>query len=114
MALMVKMARAGAGLTIGMAETFAPLLHTRELRALLKPYCHPLPGFLLLYPSRRHLPLKLRALVNRTQKWRHSLVIMTRAIFGRSESRGSPGGGFSDSGSLLAKEAGMDGSSLIA
>ena len=64
MALMVKMARAGAGLTIGMAETFAPLLKTGELLAVLEPYCPPLPGFYLFYPSRRHLPMKLRALVN--------------------------------------------------
>ena len=64
MALMVKMARAGAGLTIGMAETFAPLLKTGELLAVLDPYCPPLPGFYLFYPSRRHLPMKLRALVN--------------------------------------------------
>jgi DNA-binding transcriptional LysR family regulator len=64
MALMVKMARAGAGLTIGMAETFAPLLKTGELLAVLEPYCPPLPGFFLFYPSRRHLPMKLRALVD--------------------------------------------------
>lgn len=71
MALMVKMARAGAGLTIGMAETFAPLLHTGELRTVLEPYCPPLPGFFLFYPSRRHLPAKLRALVDHVRDWRN-------------------------------------------
>lgn len=71
MALMVKMARAGAGLTIGMAETFAPLLHTGELRAILEPYCPPLPGFFLFYPGRRHLPMKLRALVDHVRDWRN-------------------------------------------
>ena len=71
MALMVKMARAGAGLTIGMAETFAPLLHTGELRAVLEPYCPPLPGFFLFYPSRRHLPMKLRALVDHVRDRRN-------------------------------------------
>ena len=70
MALMVKMARTGAGLTIGMAETFAPLLHTGELRAVLEPYCPPLPGFFLFYPSRHHLPMKLRALVDHVRGWR--------------------------------------------
>lgn len=71
MALMVKMARAGAGLTIGMAETFAPLLHTGELRAVLEPYCPPLPGFFLFYPNRRHLPMKLRTLVDHVRDWRN-------------------------------------------
>ena len=71
MALMVKMARAGAGLTIGMAETFAPLLHTGELRAVLEPYCPPLPGFFLFYPSRRYLPMKLRAIVDHVRGWRN-------------------------------------------
>ena len=70
MALMVKMARAGAGLTIGMAETFAPLLHSGELRPVLEPFCPPLPGFFLFYPSRRHLPMKLRALVDHIREWR--------------------------------------------
>jgi DNA-binding transcriptional LysR family regulator len=70
MALMLKMACAGAGLTIGMAETFAPLLDTGKLRAVLGPYCPPLPGFYLFYPSRRHLPMKLRALVDHVRDWR--------------------------------------------
>ena len=70
MALMVKMARAGAGLTIGMAETFAPLLHTEELRAVLESYCPPLPGFFLFYPNRRHLPMTLRALVDHVRDQR--------------------------------------------
>ncbi len=71
MALMVKMARAGAGLTIGMAETFAPLLHDGELRAVLEPYCPPLPGFFLFYPNRRHLPTALRALVDHVRDRRN-------------------------------------------
>ncbi|GGE85303.1 LysR family transcriptional regulator [Sphingomonas prati] len=71
MALMVRMARAGAGLTIGMAETFAPLLQTGELCAILEPYCPPLPGFYLFYPSRRHLPMKLRALVDHVRERRN-------------------------------------------
>ncbi|MEL7756759.1 LysR substrate-binding domain-containing protein [Citromicrobium bathyomarinum] len=71
MALMVKMARAGAGLTIGMADTFAPFLQSGELRAVLEPYCPPLPGFFLFYPNRRHLPITLRALVDHLRDWRN-------------------------------------------
>ena len=71
MALMVKMARAGAGLTIGMTETFAPWLERGELEAVLDRYCPSLPGFFLFYPSRRHLPPKLRALVDHARDWRH-------------------------------------------
>lgn len=70
MGLMVKMARAGAGLTIGMAETFAPWLSRGELSVVLKAFCPPLPGFFLFYPSRRHMPLKLRALVDHVRDWR--------------------------------------------
>ena len=72
MALMVKMARAGFGLTIGMAETFMPWLSRGELCEVLEPFCPPLPGFFLFYPSRRHLPNKLRALVNHVRDWRKS------------------------------------------
>lgn len=70
MALMVTMARAGAGLTIGMAETFAPWLDRGELCAVLDRYCPPLPGFFLFYPSRRHLPPRLRALVDHVREWK--------------------------------------------
>lgn len=71
MALMVKMALAGAGLTIGMADTFAPWMREKRLRPVLEPYCPPLPGFFLFYPSRRHLPPKLRALVDHVRLWRN-------------------------------------------
>ncbi|MEN3794751.1 LysR substrate-binding domain-containing protein [Fulvimarina sp. MAC3] len=70
MALMVKMAQSGGGLTIGMAETFAPWLSRGELSEVLEAFCPPLPGFFLFYPSRRHMPLKLRALVDHVRDWR--------------------------------------------
>lgn len=70
MALMVKMACAGGGLTIGMAETFAPWLSRGQLQVVLEPFCPLLPGFYLFYPSRRHMPLKLRALVDHVREWR--------------------------------------------
>ena len=70
MALMVRMACAGAGLTIGMAETFDDLLRRGDLRSVLQEYCPPMPGFFLFYPSRRHLAPKLRALVDHVKKHR--------------------------------------------
>lgn len=70
MSLMVRMALAGAGLTIGMADTFAPWLKDGRLCAVLDPFCPPLPGFFLFYPSRRHLAPKLRALVDHVKERR--------------------------------------------
>lgn len=70
MSLMVKMALAGSGLTIGMSETFAPWLHSGKLKEVLGSFCPPLPGFFLFYPGRRHMPLKLRALVDHVADWR--------------------------------------------
>lgn len=70
MRLMVEMALAGAGLTVGMAETFAPWLKEGRLRAVLDPFCPLLPGFFLFYPNRRHLAPKLRAMVDHVKDWR--------------------------------------------
>lgn len=64
MTLMVRMALAGAGLTIGMEETFAPWLRSGELCPVLEPFCPSLPGFFLFYPNRRNVSPKLRALVD--------------------------------------------------
>ena len=50
MAVMMKMACAGAGLTVGMAETFAPYRKTCELRIVLERFCPPLPGFFPFLP----------------------------------------------------------------
>ena len=57
-------AKAGLGLT----QTFEALA-TEDLRAgrlveLLKPWSPTFPGFYLYYPANRHLPLKLRALID--------------------------------------------------
>ena len=70
MGLMVRMALAGAGLTIGRAETVAPWLKDGRLSAVLDPFCPPLPGFFLFYPSRRHLAPKLRAMIDHVKEWR--------------------------------------------
>ncbi len=64
MGLMIRMACAGAGLTFGLEETFRPYLDRGVLVAMLEEYLPLFPGFFLYYPQRRHLPLRLRALVN--------------------------------------------------
>lgn len=70
--LMVRMARAGAGMTFGMEETFAPYIVRGELTKVLEPYCPTLPGFFLYYPNRRHPAPKLQALVRHVQHWRRT------------------------------------------
>lgn len=63
MGMMIRMARAGAGLTFGMVETFEPYFARNELVPLLEAYCPSFAGFYLYYPKRHRQPLKLRALV---------------------------------------------------
>ncbi|WMT88730.1 LysR family transcriptional regulator [Pelagibacterium sp. 26DY04] len=67
--LMVRLARAGAGITFGMEETFAPYIGRGELATVLERYCPAFPGFFLYYPNRRHLAPKLRALVDDVRRW---------------------------------------------
>lgn len=64
MALMIKLALSGAGITFGMEETFLPWLKRGELEAVLEDYCPPFQGFYLYYPNRRNLAPKLRALID--------------------------------------------------
>ncbi|MGG7578122.1 LysR substrate-binding domain-containing protein [Rhizobium sp. Nf11,1] len=64
MGMMIRMACAGAGITFGMVETFAPYLDRGELIPLLEGFCPPFPGFYLYYPRRQRQPVKLRALVD--------------------------------------------------
>jgi len=63
MALMIKLAVAGAGITIGMEESFRPAIDRGELVAVLEPCCPPFAGFYLYYPTRRNVAPKLRALI---------------------------------------------------
>jgi DNA-binding transcriptional LysR family regulator len=63
MGVMVRLALAGAGIAIGMEETWRPWLQRGELVSLLEPYCPRFAGFFLYYPSRRQAEPKLRALV---------------------------------------------------
>jgi len=64
MGLMIRMAIAGGGLTFGLEETFRPYLAEGKLVAMLEEYLPPFPGFFIYYPKRRHVPPKLRALVD--------------------------------------------------
>lgn len=64
--MMRRLALAGVGLTIGMADTLRPYLERGELVAVLEKYCPPFPGFFLYYPYPRggEAPPKLKALVD--------------------------------------------------
>lgn len=64
MALMLRLACRGVGLTIGMEDTFRPYIERGELVPVVERFCPPFPGFFLYYPSRTQAPAKLRALVD--------------------------------------------------
>lgn len=72
MALMVKLARSGAGISFGMEETFRADLDAGSLVPLLEAFCPPFPGFFLYYPSRRNMPRRLRAFVEIARRHRVS------------------------------------------
>jgi DNA-binding transcriptional LysR family regulator len=68
MAVMVRLACAGVGITCGMEETFGPHLARGELQVVLEAFCPPFPGFFLYYPSRRSMTGALRALVDHVKR----------------------------------------------
>lgn len=68
MALMIKLALAGAGITCGLEESFRPFLETGQLVAVLEEFCPPFAGFYLYYPNRRNMAPKLRALVDHVRR----------------------------------------------
>jgi len=71
MALMIKLAGAGAGITFGMEESFRPAIDRGELIPVLEDYCPYFAGFYLYYPSRKNVAPKLRALIDhvRRRQW---------------------------------------------
>ncbi|MGX5845486.1 LysR family transcriptional regulator [Mesorhizobium sp. PL10] len=69
MALMVKLAVAGAGISFGMEESFRPAMERGELIPVLENYCPHFAGFYLYYPSRRNVAPKLRALIDHLKRW---------------------------------------------
>lgn len=68
MALMIKLAVAGAGITFGMEESFRPWIERGELVPILEDFCPHFAGFYLYYPSRRNVAPKLRALVDHLRR----------------------------------------------
>jgi DNA-binding transcriptional LysR family regulator len=72
MALMVKLAVAGAGITFGMEESFRTPIGRGELIPILAPYCPVFPGFYFYYPSRRNMAPKLRAFIAHLQGYERS------------------------------------------
>jgi len=61
--LMVRAALDGAGVAFTFEEQVAPLLAKRRLLRVLDDWCPPFPGYFLYYPSRRHQPPGLSALI---------------------------------------------------
>jgi len=61
--LMVRAALDGVGIVFAFEEEVAPLLARRRLVRVLEDWCPPFPGFFIYYPSRRHQPPGLTALV---------------------------------------------------
>ena len=70
MALMTRLAVAGAGITFGMEESFLPSIRRGELVPLLEEFCPRFSGFYLYYPSRRNAAPKLRALIDHLRQFR--------------------------------------------
>ncbi|MBB4391082.1 LysR family transcriptional regulator [Bradyrhizobium sp. ERR14] len=68
MALMIKLAAAGAGITFGMEASFRPAIARGELVPILEDYCPRFAGFYLYYPSRRNVAPKLRALIEHLRR----------------------------------------------
>jgi len=63
-AMNIRLARAGAGVTMVREDRVRHELATGALVAVLEEYCTPFPGYYLYYPQRRHASPALRALVD--------------------------------------------------
>lgn len=61
--LMVRAALDGVGVAFTFEEQVAALLAKRRLVRVLEDWCPPFPGYFLYYPSRRHQPPGLQALI---------------------------------------------------
>jgi DNA-binding transcriptional LysR family regulator len=69
--LNVRMAAAGAGLTLGDENRVRGGIATGELVTVLDQFSTPFPGFYLYYPQRRLASPGLQALVEYLQRTRH-------------------------------------------
>lgn len=68
MALMIRLAISGAGITFGLEESFRLPVARGELVPLLEDFCPRFPGFYLYYPNRRNMAPKLRALIDHLKR----------------------------------------------
>jgi DNA-binding transcriptional LysR family regulator len=62
--LMMQLANAGIGLTMGLEEIVGPFVERGELVPVLEEFSTPFPGFYLYYPERRQASPPLRALID--------------------------------------------------
>lgn len=62
--LVIQAALAGVGLGLAYEEQVAGYIAKRRLIRVLEDWTPPIPGFFMYYPSRRHQPAALSALVN--------------------------------------------------
>jgi DNA-binding transcriptional LysR family regulator len=62
--IVIRAAIDGVGLAFMSEEQAAPHLASGALVQVLQDWCQPFPGFFLYYPSRRHQPAALLALIN--------------------------------------------------
>lgn len=68
MALMIRLAIAGAGITFGLEESFRLSVARGELVPLLEDFCPRFPGFYLYYPNRHNMAPKLRAFIDHLKR----------------------------------------------
>jgi DNA-binding transcriptional LysR family regulator len=61
---MLAMALGGTGLVYGVEPLFAPFVASGALSLVLESWSTTGPGYALYYPSRRHVPTGLRALID--------------------------------------------------
>src|SRR4029078_1814623 len=67
--LLIRAAVDGAGLAFLMEEHAAPFLASGALTRVLDDWCQPFAGYFLYYPSRRHQPAPLAALIETLRLW---------------------------------------------
>jgi DNA-binding transcriptional LysR family regulator len=68
----VRLAVAGAGITMVREDRVRDLISTGELVPVLDAFCAPFPGYYLYYPQRRQASPALRAMIDYLRRARHS------------------------------------------
>jgi DNA-binding transcriptional LysR family regulator len=62
--VMLDLVRSGAGLACVLSHMVTDDLQSGNLIRVLADWCQPFPGYFLYHPSHRHVPAKLRALID--------------------------------------------------